>query len=305
MEVFDLAVAKGMMTIDYAKALLKANKRAIVESHLPDVREGMRESGAGLKVLKWLKSSGTTNDLKFLQDEAFGGILVEHLVAEGLDEAVWTWIKKSFEKIPLLSTLEGPEWTRARREIVNPLMLLVNAEAQGHGSLNIAFMCLSRAAGYLKGVPAQTMIHILDPPGRYLATSAIFTHSRRAASSDSDFESFMSLLPVIFRAKNLRYYLAQLSLIHPTKPSVDLALEFLKTVGLPNSQPAFPRGYIQLGLDSAKYLLEKDRVKEALWVMDILRVNFPKQLGVEQKKQLEEVKAEASTLEILEGLSLA
>lgn len=308
MEVFDLAVAKGMMNVNYAKALLKADKRAIVESHLLDVREGMRESGAGLKVLKWLKSSGTANDLKFFQDEAFGGILVEYLVAEGLDEAVWTWIKKSFEEIPLLSSLEVPLWKHARREIVTPLMLLIKAKSIGHGSLDSAYMCLSRAAGYLKGMSTAMMVNILGPPGHYLAVEALSTHSIRAASNASDFESFISLLPVIFvEGKSLEYYTARFNLIHPTQPNVDSALEFLKTIGPEPCRPAFKRGYIQLGLDSANYLLEKDRVKEALWVMDVLRVNFPKQLGVfaEQKKQLEEAKAEASVMELLEGLRLA
>lgn len=308
MQVFDLAVAKGMMNVNYAKALLKADKRAIVASHVPNVRDGMKESGAGLKVLKWLKSSGTSNDLSFLQDEAFGGILIEYLVAEGLEEAVWTWIKKSFEGIPFLSSLEAPLWKHARREIVTPLMTLIKAKSTGHGSLDSAYMCLSRAAGYLKGMPTAMMINILGPPGHFLAVEALSTHSTRAASNASDFGSFISLLPVIFaEGKSLEYYTARFSLIHPSQPSVDLSLEFLKTIGLEPCRPAFKRGYIQLGLDSANYLLEKDRVKEALWVMDVLRVNFPKQLGVfaEQKKQLEEAKAEASVMELLEGLSLA
>lgn len=304
MKVFDWILSKGMMTCDHAKTLLRTNKRNITASPALDVQKEMRASEAGSKVLKWLVSSGATNDLGFLRDQAFSALLIEHLVAENLQEVVWNWIKILFDRVPALLKLGGDAFTKARHEIANPLLQLVMAEADHSESLGKAYMCLSRAAGYLQGHTAITMRQILYPPGRYLVNNTVYTHSARKAVSDVDFESFLSLLPVMFYATRLSRYTAHLHLFHPTRPQVEPAMRFLKSMHLLRSNQTQTREIVQLGLDTAKHLLEKDRVPEALKIMDILRAEFPGELGVPQRKQLEEVRSEASIMELLEGLSL-
>jgi hypothetical protein len=312
MEIFDQAVAKGMMDTQYAYTCLIKVKRDIIQSPVLNIRDGMKESGAGLKVLKWLVSSGTANNNEFLKHKGFPGLLMQFLVAEGLQEASWTWIKRALEGRPDINKLEGFARLEARQQAIQPLMLLLSAEAMGTAvSLDNAYLCLSRAAGYFKSASIIEMRPFLGPPGLFLVHSTIFgTHE---PSNESNFESFLSLVPVI--SKDSEYYFAHLNVLHPTKPTPDFALNYLlkHMDSSPESLQAIDgtaeskqnRSQIQFCLDTAKLLLETKRFGEAHWVMDLLRTHYPRQLGVEESRQLEQAKAEASSLELLEGLSLA
>jgi hypothetical protein len=313
MEIFDLAVVRGMMNTNYARACLNAKKREIVQSSVLNVRDGMRDSRAGLKVLKWLISSGTANDIDFLKNEGFAEILMEYMVAEGLQEAAWAWIKKAFEGIPHYCT-KDPYFIRqeARRDIVRPLMLLVRAEATGPVSMDAAYMILSRAAGYLNGMSVEKVRLGIGPPGCFLSHQATMLSSERPMATESNFESFIGLVPTM--TIDTEYHFAHLNLLHPSTPTAELALAYLQKMESKQSSSAVeqylrngPRDHnlIQLSLDTAKFLLERDRFADAEWVMGYLRSNYPKQLGLEQRRQLEQAKAEASSLQLLEGLSLA
>jgi hypothetical protein len=307
MDTFDRAVANGMMTTHYAHTCLKMKKLDLIRSSVLSVREGMRESGAGLKVLKWLISSGTTKDLTFLKDVQFGRVLFEFMVAEGLQEAIWPWIKKAFQDIPSLALLEPHAYEQARTDIVNPLKYLVSAECSPGESLDAAYTCMSRATGYLKGLKASTIRQVLGSPGIFLLKQSAADRGDRPPPSETAFESFLSLVPVMTRHIDL--HLAQLALLHPTKPDPELALNFLRA--LDSSRVAEPQMFrrnayhVELGLDAAKYLLENGRFTEAEWVMEHLSSLYPKQLGVKRNRQIKEANAEASSLESLAGLSFA
>jgi hypothetical protein len=319
MEVFNQAVAKGMMNIRYARACLEAKKREIIRSPVLSVREGMRESGAGLKVLRWLVSSGIANNNDFLRDLHFAAIFMEYVVAEELQEAAWKWIKRAFEDYPVLSKLSIPERKIACLYMVRPLMCLIKAEATGPASLDAAYMCLSRAAGYLKGLPANEMVRLLGAPGRFLSHETIMSHAtfynapHHSPASESAYDSFIALVPVI-AIRKFDYHLAHLTLLHPTRPNADPALAYLKKLEPSETEYATPlvkssspheRRVIQLGLDAAKFLLERERFNDAQWVMQYLRTHYSRHLEFAQREQLEQAKAEASSLQLLEELSLA
>jgi len=310
MSVFDQAVAKGMMSTRYAHACLKKIKSGIVKSSVLNIRDGMKDSGAGLRVLKWLISSGTANDNEFLKNEAFAGILMEFIVAEGLQEAAWTWIKRALEARSNIPKT-GPARSQAVRDTVTPLMCLIKAEIMDAVPLDAGYLCLSRAAGCLKGSSLQQMRPFLGPPCWLLAHRTI--HHLHPPPSESSFESFLSLVPVF--TEHIDYHFAHLNVLHPTKPNVESALAYLRKLDTDSNTDSFQEpkdvrerrklvAHINLGLDTAKFLLETHRFSEAEWVMDFLRTNYPKQLGVEHKKQLEQARAEALSLELLEELSL-
>ncbi|KAG0649815.1 hypothetical protein D0Z07_3826 [Hyphodiscus hymeniophilus] len=265
MELFDIAVAKGMMTINYARACLNAKKHEIIQSPVPTIREGMKESGAGLKVLRWLVSSGTANNNDFLMSAPFAQILMEYLVAEGLQEVCWKWIQRGFQSIPQYFATHGEEnqvlHKTLRREIVTPLYHLVKAEASGDVSLDSAYLCLSRAVGYLAGSPAGRLRDLLSGAGWYLVYESTELHSQRPPPTPSAFDSFFSLIPVL--SKNPGYQLAHMSLIHPFEPSTDLALAFLRQL---------TRGFRQ---QRSKTMLTStwDWTRQKLyWRMDVMRM---------------------------------
>lgn len=306
MEVFDLAVAKGMMNLRYARACLNAKKREIIQSSVPTIREGLKKSGAGLKVLKWLISSGTANNNNFLKDVPFAQVLMEYLVAESLQEVCWRWITRAFEAIPQYLTITDPILHKeTRKDIVGPLYLLIRAEASGDVSLDSAYIAMSRAVGYMTRCPASRIRDLLSGPGWFLVHESVRLHSERPPPSPSSFDSFSSLIPVL--SKSPAYQLAHLSLHHPSEPSANLALAFLKKGELDSSIPArhnLEKDKIIMGLDAAKFLLEHERYDDAEWVMDFLRERYSQQLGIKGRSQFEQAQAEASSLQLLEGLSL-
>ena len=307
MEVFGLAVAKGMMSLNYARACLNAKKHQIIQSPVPTIREGMKESGAGLKVLKWLASSGMANDNNFLKDARFAQTLMEYLVAEGLQEVCWKWIRRGFQAFPgYFATYGYGDSTRhkeLRKEIVGPLVHLIRAEASGDVSLDAAYICMSRAVGYLSGCPAGRLRDLLSAPGWFLVNESIKIHSERPPATPTAFDSFFSLIPVL--SKDPEYQLAHLSLLHPSEPSADLALAFLRALNPDASlRHVKDHSYIKLGLDAAKALLENGRYGDAEWIMEFLRGNYSRQLGITGREQLEQAKAEATSLQLLDGLSL-
>ncbi|KIN01842.1 hypothetical protein OIDMADRAFT_103113 [Oidiodendron maius Zn] len=307
MEVFDEAVAKGIMNTHHAQACLMAKKMKILQSSVPNVRESMKDSGAGRKVLSWLVSSGTANKNEFFRDKEFSKIFMEYIVAEELQEVAWRWIRRAFRdysKLPKHSE-DG------KQHLIAPLIYLIRAEAFGPVTLDAAYLCLSRAAGYLAGFSSTEMINIIGPPGRYLSHETTMSRFHRPPASGSAFDSFIALVPVI-TAINANYHFAHLKLLHPDHPSADSALTYLKMLDAWQTVHASPRyksgttmenRVIQLSLDAAKYLLERERLHDAQWVMQYLRTYYPKQLGVARKEQLKQAKAEAASLQLLEGLS--
>ena len=318
MDVFAKAVAKGMMNIAYAHGCLIRVKKNLHTSSGTAIREGMKESGAGRKVVKWLVSSGIANDTEFLRNEAFGLLLMDFMVAEGLQEVALSWVQRAFQNRP---ELPSGLRTKAHQDIVRPLMLLLKSETKGLScsSLDPAYSHLSRAAEMFKGLPSIQQRVLLSPPGSLLFARTLY--STHQTPSMAGFESFVRLVPTF--STQVDRTIAHLNLHHPTSPSSELALAYLKkqstileTKPMLGSWPYVPgtkvmQGHILLGLDTAKFLLEKNRTSDAEWVMEFLRSNFPKEFGIRtgtlnyNNERIEMADAEVLSLKLLGGLSLA
>jgi hypothetical protein len=305
MVIFEKAVSKGMMDMKCATLCLIAKKNEIIQSSVLSVQQGMNESGAGRKVLKWLWASGTTNDNSFMMDTKFSNILMEFIVAEELQEAAWTWIRRAVRECRSLSDVG--QLATARKEMTWPLFSLVKAEASSANGLDAAYICLSRAAGYLKGMTASQMRIFLGPTGRYLSYATGVSRADRPPPAESAFDSFLSLIPVI--TSNTEYHFAHLNLHHPNHPTANLALSYLQSrehppeLSTPAPELVKRSRIIELGLTTARFLLEERRYDDADWVMNYLQAHYSDQLG--GKRTIERAKAEASSLQLLEGLSFA
>jgi hypothetical protein len=309
MEVFEQAVSKGLMTLQYATGCLVEKKNRIVQSPILSVREGMRHSGAGRKVLRWLLSSGIANDNNFLENnpismnrDLFLTTLMEFIVAEGLQEYPWTWIRRSV----LLSNSGN---TTEIKKAARLLRLLCQAEAGDRTdaqSLDSAISVFSRAAASFVGTgmpPAKSMA-LLGPAGRDLIYQV---GSADRPLSKAAFETLSSLVPVFVTKQEVPLRLAFLSLRHP-EPTAEPALLFLSSIdpnGLANVSRWQERNLISLGLATAKFLLENNEVADGMWVMNWLQTHFAKSLGLGETRKLEEAREEASSLRILDGLSVA
>ncbi|KAH8808185.1 hypothetical protein F5884DRAFT_359737 [Xylogone sp. PMI_703] len=308
MEIFDEAVAKGLMNIQWAHTCLVAKKREITGSPALSIHEAMRESGAGLKVVKWLMASGTANDITFMEkNESFTELLMEYMVVEKLQDVAWVWVKKALARASQLPELTSEnrhdaERVKLRREICTPLLMLVKAEARTALSLDNAYKCIASASQHLAGMTTTQMRAALSPAGLFLTHQTLLEPSRHQAAFPETFDSFLSLIPAF--ASDVPYYSARLHLRHPVNPRADLALRILKSKQKSSFQDENTK-IIRLGVDTARFLLGHDQYDDARWVMNYLSTKFPKELGIEETKIIERARAEASNLELLEGLSLA
>lgn len=313
MEVFEAAVAKGMMTIESAAGCLIAKKRAIVQSPIISVRDGMRGSGAGQKVLKWLLSSGTANDDRFLQSTVFSKILIEFMVAEGLQEYVWKWIQRAITERKAGGGANATASTAPTSYTASTaLRLLILAESTGSKNLDAAIFSLDRAATLLRESHHLQRLEVLSRAGSYLVSQVTSISDARQPASELAFDTLVRLAPEFSRASSdTDLYTAHLRLHHPIYSNAELALNYL--AARPTAELRGPRKdmhekeVVRLGLDVAKFLLEKEsgRSKDAAWVLEYLQTNFAKYLGEAVQTQVKQAKAEAASLQLLEGLNFA
>jgi hypothetical protein len=314
MEVFDRAVAKGMMNTQAAHACLAAKMSEIILSGTVDVNGAMRSSGAGLKILKWLVSSGTVHDTEFWIHDRLLKKLTRFLVAEDLQQVVWTWIERGFDDYAHRieeRKLRTPPYPGARL-----LVHLATAEAQASYSLDAAYNCLSRAAEYLtsRNVTQPGMRRLLGRTARVLFQDTISLKFYPVASGPA-FDSFLRLAPDLLNGKKT-YVSAWLSLLHPDRPNADQALIYFTELDadklrLADPGSMFENDNISLGLNSARFLLQQDnRLADAQWLMKYLQVHYPAELGLvrgrrSKKTEAEQARAEAVSLQLLQSLGFA
>ncbi|KAL1872324.1 hypothetical protein VTK73DRAFT_1555 [Phialemonium thermophilum] len=284
MDVFDEAVAKGMMTMKGALGCLLAVRRDIVQSSTASLRDGMRASGAGLRVLQWLRASGKERDLSFLSNPRFVKVLLPFMAAEGLDELAWTWLSRlvAGEGPAALKRLNGkqvPTWSVL-------LDALVHTKALGARNLDDAYASLLRGEEMVKGNPelAQGVLS----PWMHLAWMSTVGAWKFATPSERLFESYVAIGDHIERPHGL--VRAHLDLHHPTRPSHERAVEFLSkesfwsslvpsagdkgalALDSPRSSPSsFQVRVMSFGLDTVQHLSQTGQSEEAQYFLDLLR----------------------------------
>ncbi|KAG8168796.1 hypothetical protein KVR01_001545 [Diaporthe batatas] len=102
MDVFDEAVAKGLMNPQRAAGVLKAKRHSITQSSTISVNETVAGSGTALRVIQWLRSHGHERDLSFVSCTPLIPYLTQFMVEEGLEEIAWVWLER-------LMNGEGPD----------------------------------------------------------------------------------------------------------------------------------------------------------------------------------------------------
>ncbi|KAL3427966.1 hypothetical protein PVAG01_01475 [Phlyctema vagabunda] len=314
MATFDMAVANGQMKIPYAKGCLVALKRTIIESPELSVRDAMKESGAGLKVLKWLKASGAMDDKKFLSDRPFMVILLEFMVAEDLQEVAWEWIYPLMESHRTLPSGHREAIYLEIRQVSSLLSALMRAEMAGSATLDNAFVCLARAAAYMNTPRPTPQRSVLYGPCQLLVRS-ILQEDAPKLSSSALYDDLLVLAPEL-SSRTLVH--ARLCLRHPSSPSADLAIVHFRKgynrVDLPfQGQARSRQENIILGIEAAHFLLGANDLKGATWLMETLQREYPAELQSLEHKSLEQKSPEHKSpreeellnIKMLESLDLA
>lgn len=277
MDVFDEAVAKGLMTPRRAAGCLQAKKREIVQSATPSVRDSMAASGAGLRVVQWLRASGMERDLAFLDNTVLTNLLLRFMVAEGLEDVAWGWIDRCMRDDALAAASAA---TSPVSRLVGNLLRVKSLDV---GNLNEAYVSIVRGEDMFRASPHFETA--FTGPWRQLAWASTVEAWKRSNPSPSLFESFVSVGRGLHTP--LRIDRAHLDLHHPTRPSHALAIKILQNESLwerlgvertrAENQPAstpFAIRCVSMGLDTVRHLTQLGQTEEAQWVLDLLRGHF-------------------------------
>ncbi|RYP51575.1 hypothetical protein DL769_010791 [Monosporascus sp. CRB-8-3] len=272
-DVFDAAVAKGLMTPRRAAGFLATVRAQVANEQSSDARANLAATGAGLRVLQWLRASGQENDLRFLSDPALVQQLVPFMYAEGLEEVAWTWLSQlTVQRLRVMKVESGLGKLNAQ-----PLFKLLNAmiqetshptAAQAKSNLDASYSALLRA---YKILPKDYRIANLSVKHNWASLSWASTVDafERPKPSVALFEAFVQQ----GRPYSLPLDMAHLELHHPTAPSSDAAVYYMhsrdgKARDITDSRMGdrSRRRLICLALDTVDRLKQTGNTTEASWV---------------------------------------
>ncbi|KAH8912121.1 hypothetical protein BR93DRAFT_61826 [Coniochaeta sp. PMI_546] len=269
--VFDEAVARGMMTLSRAHGFLIAVRNSILRSSFLSVQDGMQASGAGMRVASWIQSSGMEKNLSFLNNEGFLRLLVPFMVAEGLEEKLWTWLEQIRDMSSSPTLKAPPRWFFL-------LGAIARAKTLDGGTLDAAYASILRGEELFKHHDYQNLIH---------AWLIVWWQStvkawRFSPASEDLFENYVAISDHLKRPLVLQR--AHLDLHHPnpakTTPerAVRLFMEdgpkggWREALSVPHKSSGFKANQIMsLGLDTVKYLSEAGDSALAQRILEILQ----------------------------------
>ncbi|KAK3306795.1 uncharacterized protein B0T15DRAFT_528280 [Chaetomium strumarium] len=286
--VFLKAVSRGLMTVQRAHGFLILVKHQVwsetaragvptpgasgappihnAKDTASDARPSLKDTGAGGLVLQWLRSAGLEGDLLFLDNTKFRGLLLEFIVDEGLDHAVWAWIENLMGRV--LSSKEDAAY-RFEPLLVNYVEIKSRA-----AELEEAYSAVLKGEAMLQGTGLPN--NILAKPWStvtYHTTVNAWEHEKPPVRL---FDPFVALglvipAPIVHRA--------HLDLYHPVNPSPNLAIEVLSGKSVWENIPTdthrvrtsqWAQRINLLGVDTIQHLMRTDRGSEASRISDIL-----------------------------------
>lgn len=273
MEVFDHAVARGMMTPKAAIGCMVAKSKQL--HAMESSGSAFVSSGTAARVVRWLRSSGSEQDLRFLDNQTFVRTLAPFLVAEGMEEIAWEW---------LVRTVNGPGSLSNEKRLKrasNLLAEVVRTKCQPqYGNLDSGISTMLQAQELFRKSPLLSDLLVLS--WRSVSWFSTVEAYSRAAPSEELFDAHMATadrLPQPFLMER-----AHLHLYHPTHPDHVPALQFFRdkeklrhlvhAIGPKKSKPdklSVVSWLAFLGHDTVNHLTQSGRTQEAQGVTDLLQ----------------------------------
>lgn len=174
MDVFDHAVAKGMMTLKAATGCMLAKRQQLSS---PSSRAGLSSSETAYRVVRWLRSSEAGVNMEFLDNQPFIRALAPFLVAEGLEPVAWEWIAQSMGDA---SRATDGELRLKRASFLLAQLVRIKSQPQ-YGNLDAAITTILDAEQQFQQNPLLSRLLIL--PWRSVSwLSTVESYSRSAPS---------------------------------------------------------------------------------------------------------------------------
>lgn len=274
MEVFDHAVARGLMTPKAAIGCMVAKAKQL-QAQEPGLG-GFPSSGTAARVVRWLRSSGSEQDLRFLDNQSFVRALAPFMVAENLEELAWEWLTRTIND-PTGKLSDEKRLKRASHLLGE----LVRTKCQPqYGNLDAGISAMLQAQDMFRQSPL--LAELLVSSWRTVSWFSTVEAFSRPAPSEDLFDAHIATadrLPQPFLMER-----AHLHLYHPTHPDHIPALQFFKdkerlrqivhTVG-PKKPKQDKFGVVSwlafLGQDTVNHLTQSGRTQEAQSVTDLLQ----------------------------------
>jgi hypothetical protein len=272
--VFDQAAARGMMTVARAHGFLLAVRHIILRSSFLSEPDGMRASGAGTRVATWIQSSGLEKDLSFLRNDSFVRLLVGFMVAEGLEEKLWTWLEQIRDMTSSPTHAGPPRWFSLLGHIAYAKTL------DGGGTLDAAYASILRGEELFRHDDYQSLVH----PWLVVWWHSTVKAWRFSPASEDLFENYVAMSDHFSRPLVLQR--AHLDLHHPnpakTNPERAVRLltddsartgwkQALERAVSQKQRGSIPSQIMSLGLDTVKYLSEAGDSALAQRILEILQ----------------------------------
>lgn len=264
--IFKKAVSRGLMNVTTAHGFLihitSVPPQTSPLTANPPPKRTLPNIGAGLLVLQWLRSSGQERDFEFLANRKFVNALLPFLVAEGLDDVVWVWLKRLMKDT-------GPDYVLARHLLRD----LVAERCSGRG-LEPAFGTVLEAENMAKEMKLPPLI--LEEAWSWLAHEATTQASEHTKLPAQLYDPFIAV-GRRFRRQSTTLEMARVNLHHPVEPSHSLAVELLssprnwKVKGVPYT---YILDLYRLGIDTVRYLIQARDAEEASRLLDVVGKNM-------------------------------
>ena len=281
--IFEKAVSRGLMTIPRAQGFLMLVKSEVKKSKYVWLMDALKTTGAGRLVLRWLRSSGQEARLTFLDHPPFRQLLLQFIVAEGLDGVVLSWFDRLMREE--ISAGHVDKHTSRAGALLRDL---VKAKSRG-SELEGAYAAMIQAQN-------TTVENRADPAVLYQAWTALawettLNSGNRTKPPVDLFDSFvamgLSVQPPLLD-------LAHINLHRPLDPSARLAVRFLEDKDVFKNVPASAtkkpwnpalvqtssdvERYVHqltfLGLDLINHLMQKNKMQDASRLWRLLETNL-------------------------------
>lgn len=276
--IFDSASSRGMVTAQRAAGFLASISRVINSQSVLALEKRVRlgDTGAGLKVVQWLRSSGLDHNLEFLHNPILIKHLAPFLYAEGLEEVVWTWLSRLGARI-----VAAPEDKETQQAIANLIPFVIKLDDSKLGAtraLDDSYSAFLRMHQTLESKNRHMEVVVKNSWARLSWTSTVDA-AQRPRPSVPLFEMFTD----IGRPWGKQLDIAHLELHHPTSPDHTSAVSYLHDDGKIASvakqvnqarSDRLSRRMVSLGTDTVQRLNQVGQKEEASWVSELMSRTF-------------------------------
>jgi hypothetical protein len=276
--LFEDQVAAGRANLVSARLCLEAFRQSLASLPPAQVKQHITRYAAGSRALRWLWTSAQTHSLAFSRDVRFTNQLAYFLVHEARESALWELIDTPVATSPTLTAKEAS----LRKGLLLASIIKTHMSAPNH-SLESATSAFFRAIDTLHTTHAS-----VSHAGIYM-TQALVKLNHLSAAEVALYDQFIDAIPRWTKKHPGRavYRIAHLVLHHPTTPSADPALDFIRLQLRPLASHPFlnPTTASQKStvfaffFDTVKLLQKQERFDDALWVMEFMQQRFPEELA--------------------------